>query len=444
MNSTRRYNPLEMPHELSPELAAYYNDRRLMWRNVVWFMLLNVGWSFCFTVVGPLMTLRLNSKEIGLGESMIGMINSINGYAVSFLVMYFSWKSDHTVSRWGRRIPFLWISAPPIILSVVLFPYVSTVWMLLGVYLMQMFFMDMKNSTISLLPIDLVPRGAMARMGAVQGIVLSLVGFLVLRYGMRLSEWSETLPYLIGAGVMAVTTFAAGLALREPPIKAPATEPFRPWSTLAVGWRDRRMILLMLSVPLLGAPLTLYNMWVWLFAKNTLGLDRSEMGDALSWASLLGLALSMPCAWLIDRVSPFRLAWISLVMNVFFLVALLRAHDARSLIVVAFMFVLSAGLSGAASMLVFRSAHPAEVGSITSSLAFINNVFNATLGLFSGQLIERLGHNYHAAFILGMILNVVGFAVLLWYGKLMSRTPAVAASAPNAAPAVAEPVAGSP
>jgi hypothetical protein len=102
------YNPLEMPHELTPELKAYYDNRPLLWRNVLWFMVLNIGWSVCFTVVGPLMTLRMNSPEIGMGERMIGAVGATNGYIVSFLVMYFSWKSDHTVSRWGRRIPYLW------------------------------------------------------------------------------------------------------------------------------------------------------------------------------------------------------------------------------------------------------------------------------------------------------------------------------------------------
>ncbi|MEI8195007.1 MAG: hypothetical protein WCI73_03775, partial [Phycisphaerae bacterium] len=133
----KAYDPLSMQHELAPELQAYYDDRPLMWRNVLSFMFLTIGWNLCFTIVSPLMTLRMNSPQVGMGERMIGFVNAGNSYTVSFLVMYFSWKSDHTISRWGRRIPFLWISAPGIILSVFLFPFFDNKWLLLVIWVVQ-------------------------------------------------------------------------------------------------------------------------------------------------------------------------------------------------------------------------------------------------------------------------------------------------------------------
>ena len=391
-----------------------------MWRNIIWFMVLNIGWGICFTVVNPLMTLRMNSPAVGMDEGMIGMISAINGYAVSFLVMYFAWKSDHTISRWGRRIPFLWISTPFILVSVVVFPFIDNKWILLGVMIVQLFFMDMKLSTISLLPIDLVPRNILARTNVVPGIVMGVMSFFVLRYGMKLSDVNETLPFLIGAAVMLVTSIVSGLNIKEPPIQTPATEPFRPWSALKVGWRDRRMIILMLAVPMLGALPAMYNAWIWLFAKNELNLTRTEMGASLSWASILGLVLTFPCAWLVDRISPYKLAGIFVVLNGALLTSLLWVSSQSGLIVVAFMFVLATAFGGAASMMVFRMAHPKDVGSVSSSLALINNAFNATLALLSGQLIERLGQNYHAAFILGFCFCVLGLIVLLYYRHLMT------------------------
>lgn len=413
------YNPLEMPHELTPELEAYYGNRKLLWRNVWWFMVLNIGWSICFTVVNPLMTLRMNSPQIGMGEGMIGTIGAINGYVVSFLVMYFSWKSDHTVSRWGRRIPFLWISAPFIIAAVLVFPFITQKWVLLGIIIVNLFFMDMKNSTISLLPIDLVPRNFLARVNVIPGIVMGVLSFLVLRYGMKLADVSEKLPYLIGGGVMICTTLLGGFNIKEPPIRNPTTETFKPWSALKVGWHDRRIVVLMLAVPMIGGLLTMYNAWIWLFAKNALNLTRTEMGASLSWASILGLALSYPCAWMVDRISPYKLATLSLALNALLFVVLMRVGSAHGLILVAFMFVVAAAFNGVASMMVFRSAHPADVGSVTSSLALINNAFNATMTLISGQLIERLGHNYKAAFVLGLCVSVLGLGMLMVYRHLM-------------------------
>ena len=131
------------------------------------------------------------------------------------------------------------------------------------------------------------------------------------------------------------------------------------------------------------------------------------------------MALSFPCAWMVDRISPYKLAALSLGFNAILFWILMRVDSAHGLIVVAFMFVVAAAFNGVASMMVFRSAHPAEVGSVTSSLALVNNAFNATLTLVSGQLIERLGHNYKAAFLLGIGLSAFGYGLLLYYRHLM-------------------------
>ena len=49
----------------------------------------------------------------------------------------------------------------------------------------------------------------------------------------------------------------------------------------------------------------------------------------------------------------------------------------------------------------------------------VNQSFNATMLLVSGQLIERLGHNYKAAFILGFCISILGLCMLMLYRHLM-------------------------
>ena len=133
-------NPVEIPLNVkaemtSPEMAAYYNNRPLMWRNLWLIMLLSLGWGLVFTVVGPLMQLRMN--KMGFGEGALGTLGAVNSWAYSYLVMYFAWKSDHTVSRFGRRVPYLFVTAPVIVISVVVFPFLNVLWLMAGVYLLQ-------------------------------------------------------------------------------------------------------------------------------------------------------------------------------------------------------------------------------------------------------------------------------------------------------------------
>ena len=65
------------------------------------------------------------SLKRGLRENIEAAINSVNGWALSFLVMLFSWMSDHTVSKLGRRKPYLFLSAPFVIATTVIFPFVD-------------------------------------------------------------------------------------------------------------------------------------------------------------------------------------------------------------------------------------------------------------------------------------------------------------------------------
>ena len=405
----------------SPELKAFYENKPLMWRNLTWLIILNMGWSLCFTVINPLMQLRMNSPEIGLGEGTIGLINSINSYAVSFLVMYFSWKSDHTISRWGRRIPYLWISGPAIIVTVVLFPFAYLQWVVIGLVIVQLFFTDIKASTISLLPIDLVPKSLLARTMSLQGIALGIMAFLALRYGMQLSDWSEKAPYLISAVILTITTFGAGMRIKEPPIQNPATTSFKPWSALAVGCRDRRTIVLMIGTAMFGSTFVMYNQWIWLFAKNDLNLTRTEMGASLAWANILAIALAYPAAHLIDRFSPYKLILLCHGLQWVLFITLLQTQSAMGLIVISFLFVLAAALSITPAMMVYKSAPPEDVGSVTSSLAFINNFFNATLIFISGFLIEHF--SYNAGYTLGIAMSALGCLALLLYRYLAKATP---------------------
>lgn len=402
-------------------LKDYYGNRKLMWQNLSWLIVLNGGWTLVFGAISPLMQLRMNSPQVGMGEGMIATIGAINGYVVSFLVMYFSWKSDHTISRWGRRIPYLWVSAPGIIITVAMFPFIDNKWILLGVLIVQMFFSDWKASTISLLGIDMVPRSMLARTGSIQTIAMSLIMFLSLRYGMRLPEVSESFPYLLGAGVLIITSLLAGSMMKEPPIKKPQTEPFKPWSALKVGWKDRRLIVLMVGTSLLNATSMMYGMWVWLFAKNVLHLTRTDMGASLAWATLLTTALAYPAAWMLDRFNPYKMVGLYVLMQLALCITLMTVHNATGLVVVSFVAVLSSSVSSAAGLILWRSMPAEDVGSITAAAAFLNNALNATLIFASGQLIERLGKNYYAAFIFGFGVTLCGFTLLMVFRHLMKK-----------------------
>lgn len=412
--------------EINPEMKAYYANRPLMWRNLAMIAVLSMGWSAAFTIAGPLIQLRL--YKMGLGTGALGDFGMGMSWVTGFLTMYFAWKSDHTFTRWGRRLPYLYISAPVIILTVILFPLSDVLWILVALWLLQALFMDMQNSTVSLLNIDCMPRRRLARVQALLVIAMTTVSFLALRYGMRLTEISETLPYFVPAGLLVISTLVGGLSIREPPVKCEGRkEYFKPWSAMKVAWTDPRTILLMVSVAFIYSFWVVYNQWIWLYPLNALHLSRVQIGEAIAWGMPLGALVVLPIGWLIDHVSPYKILPIYWLLCGLIVWLLWRAHSESGLVWVACAQATISPLYNAFDLMVYRHRHPNEIGSVTSSLSFVKfGLCAGVMQMVSGNLIQMVHNDYHLAFLFGWVMLFVGMVGLYVY-RFWTRTDRAAA-----------------
>ncbi len=410
---------LTRAEEISPEMKAYYANRPLMWRNLAMFMLLNLGWSLCFNFVGPLMTLRLS--QLGMNSAGLGWWGGVNIVGTGFLTMYFAWKSDHTVTRWGRRMPYLFFSAPFVILTVIVFPLISVLWILVTVWLLQAVFRDAEGATIPLLSVDCMPRRLLARMSAPLSIMFGIIGFVGIRYGMRLAAVSQGLPYYVGAGIVLATTLA-GFGIREPPVKvAGRKERFKPWSAMEVAWQDRRTILLMVSVGLLYGGPVVWS-WTWLYAFNTLHLSRPVIGVIMAWPQLVGIATAWPVAWLADRVSPYKLVPVYWLLCGLPVLLLWLVPTETGLLWSVCAFAMFAPLFVAFNLMVYRNEHPNKIGSVTSTLSFVMALCNGVTSVISGLIIQGTGNNYLAGILYGWLLMAAGVAGLYTYRHWVSSS----------------------
>lgn len=408
----------------NPELAAYYADKPLMWRNVTLIGICNAGWGAVAGIVGPLMVLRL--FELGLRENIQASINSVNLIALSFMVVYFGWRSDRTVSKVGRRKPYLFLSAPFIIAGTALFPLLDKahlLWALVLLYLISMFFMDIKASTFSLLNIDCVASEVLARANSVLTIAGGLVGFVAMRHTGDLIRVGEWFPYIFGAGIMTVTTICA-FWIKEPPIRYPTTEKFKIWSTFKVAAQDKRFFWLVAGVAMINGYLNMTAVWIWFWAKETLGLERGEIFSALSWAGLLSIALAYPVGWVIDRFGGFRVVILFWAGQAACFLWTLNVHDKGSLIILSLATTVIAPLYAGADIMIYKSAPRKDIGSYTSTNSFFRNGYNALLGLVAGWAIYAAGSNFLVGFSIGMGMSTVGLLMFFIHHRLMIRKTA--------------------
>jgi len=397
-------------------LNAYYADRKLLRKNVFFIVLLSLGWSAAFTYINPLMQLTL--KGAGVSDATLGLIGGVNAWLYSYLVMYFSWKSDRTTSRFGRRIPFLILSAPVIIIAIAIFPLFQYAWILVAIYMVKAIFMDVKAATIPLLNIDCVPRPMLARVNALNAMVLCLASFLALRFGMGLADKHHQAPFWVGAGLLVVTSLLGIAFIKEPPIRNPGAGRFLPWSAMKIAWADRRAILLMAGVGFIQGATVLSNAWIWLYADKKLNITRGELGATMSWGILVPFLMAFPAGWLIDRYRGLRMVavyWVLALAASFWLV---NVSTPASLAIAAMLFAALGPLYGAADIKVYREADPRHVGSVTSTNSCLRAIIAGLTTYISGLLIHYFGGDYRVAFAFGAVLSTIGFICIAIHSRL--------------------------
>lgn len=403
-------------------LKEYYSDHKLLYRNIAFIILLTLGWSVCFTFITPLMQLKIKSS--GVSDSIFGTISGANAWIYSYLVMYFGWKSDNTVSRFGRRIPYLMIATPLIVLPIVLFPFFYTAWILVALMMMQSIFMDIKAATIPLLNIDCIPRSMIARVNSLSAVVLAVTSFFGLRYGMKLADQSHYAPYLVAGFVLSLATIIAILSIKEPPIRQTTTERFMPWSAMKVAWEDKRTILLMVGVGLCQGFGAVCYTWIWLYASKKLGVSVGELGKVMSWGILVPLLISIPAGCLIDRYRGMRMVtvhWLVSMIAAWWVIV--KVHDSFTLTIAAVLIAAMSPFYSGVDVKVYRDADPKHIGSITSTNSCLRGMITGASALISGFLVQHAGGDHRVAFIFGAFLTTCGFLCIFVHSRITKSSP---------------------
>jgi Na+/melibiose symporter-like transporter len=303
---------------------------------------------------------------------------------------------------------------------------------LIGLMLVNLYFSDMKASTYPLLSIDCVPRAMLARAQAFNAIVVGLGGFFAVRYGARLVDYSEHLPYLIGGVVLAVTALLAAFRIQEPPIRNPTSERFTPFSTMKVAWRDRRIVVLMLAMAMLGTFGSLMATWLWFYAQQNLGLNRTQTGAAVAWSSLVMVAVSYPAGWLIDRFGSYLTLLICWGFVLASFLTATQVTDARGLSVLTILFAVTGPFYGAGSIILYKQALPEEMGSVTATASFVRNLYTGVIIFVSGYVIQWTGGHYLPVFGGGFALTSLSIVIFFWYRWMMKPSPVRSTAAVSA------------
>ena len=304
--------------------------------------------DFCNVLMGYVVPSIMPLKFKGLGASnvLIGLFSVTIPSIMSVLLNpYISFKSDRCRSRWGRRIPFILFTLPPLCLSLVALAFgediarlvmpsvqklaafspamvtIGTLGILLVVFL---FFQQFVNAIFCGLFNDVVPTPLMGRFMGTMQVVGGASGFL---YNYFIFQYAETNMREIFLGASALYFLGVGmmcLFVREtehPPITEEERAASSGLSGVTTYFKERfshkfywTKFFYISSTNINTAGVGVFT----IFFYKQMGLTLVDVGKAAAVLAVAGMATAYFASIFIDRWHPLRIIAYSAILSVVF------------------------------------------------------------------------------------------------------------------------------
>lgn len=340
-----------------------YDRRRLAWL-FVWLLLGDLSFMIVSQIEPGILPLLL--KNAGATDSHVAWIlGTLVQVTQLVLNPVYSTRSDRTRTRWGRRIPYLFVVTPLASLFLALTPYAPEVaaWLqqrawaaalmhhipcapavlLYGVFVFVFYlFYSGTASIFFYLFRDVVPESHMGRFMALFRMVGALGTFVLNQWllgpGVRLPhEMFLAMAALNLVGFMTLCWFVKEPTY--PPVEysgAAGSPPFlrRASSAVAAYFREcysdplywwTYVCRLMVYASVLVATFRIF------FSLQELGMTVEDAGKALSWSSLVWVIVAYPLGLLVDRWKVFRvMRWALWIQSVGYLLSFFLIRDSTT------------------------------------------------------------------------------------------------------------------
>jgi MFS family permease len=415
-----------------------YNKRGLT-TLLCWLLWGDFAWSLRERGIGKVASLLL--KKFGASDLMVGLlVGSLPAAIGMVLGPIISMKSDRHRGRWGRRIPFLLIPTPILVLSLVGMAFAAhlgeTVHGALGtsspgVSVCQLVtfavFLTLfeicsvtANSLFVALINDVVPQELIGRTFSLFRIVSLFAGILFFSSAMEHAEANQAVIFLGIALIFGGGFTLMCLLVREgqyPPPPAPTHRggPLGPALTYLRECFSHRYYLLVFTAMTFGmlaqGPVNSFSV---LYAKS-LGMNMGFYGKCLALTYAISLVASFPLGWLADRFHPLRVGLVVLVLYAAFTLA--GGFLAITPASFAICFIIHGVLTGAyltgTAALAQRLFPREKFGQFNSAWGLLSALSYGLLPPIIGATLDATGHNYRLTFFAGSILAFIAAATYL-------------------------------
>ncbi len=398
-----------------------------------WLLWGDFAWSMRDRVVPPVMQLLF--KKFGASDMVSGLIFSSLPAALGMIIgPIVSYKSDRLRTKWGRRIPFLIVPVPFMVLSMIGLAFCP--WLggrlshLLGswspglnwsvVITMGICWTLFEVCSIATLSIygalinDVVPQ---AIIGRFYGLfrAASLIAAILLFFNLQENAETHFTWIFLGVGALYGIGFTLMcLKVKEGEYPPAPVAPDGPGVFSAVKtyfkdgfghpyylWYFAATVLASLSI----FPFNLYSV----FYAKSIGMDMAIYWDCLGLTYIFSLVLSYPLGILADRFHPLRLSIAALAAYAVAMTCggLLVRESSTFAVALVVHGVLAGCLITATASLGQRLLPRDKFAEIGSAGGIIGAVSTILLAPILGKFLDYTHHDYHYTFFASAILTLM-------------------------------------
>jgi Na+/melibiose symporter-like transporter len=388
----------------------------------------------------------------GLNATLTGFIMTLDNLAAILILPYIGALSDVTVSRWGKRKPYIMAGAPIAVLAFAAIPFMLGLPLPLFMLVVIVFILAVdifRTPVISLMP-DITPSPLRSQANGIINLMGGMGATLAFVIGGILYGLSPTGPFLFGS---IITLIACAIVIFFVSVPRDLDEVYSPgslWQRVReaarnqeggnIGQdirtvssdRDRSVLLLLGAIFFWFLAYSALTVFFTSFATVSLGVARGQEALLLAFFSLTIVLFALPAGLIGARIGRKRSIQLGLAI---FAVALSAVGALSNLDWIRVMLILS-GIGWALIVvnslpMILDSAPPGRLGAYTG-LYYVASQSAEVIGpVLVGGVLDLLARNYRAMFIYAPLMLIIAMTLMLRVrrGETQTSVPAEAAAA---------------
>lgn len=229
--------------------------------------------------------------------ALIGFMMTLDNYCALFLQPWIGNRSDKTVSRFGRRMPYLLIGMPLAALFMILIPlHTNFITLVLFMVLMNLAMSLYRSPTIALMP-DITPEAQRTKANGIINFMGGVGAIIAFGGGSMLYKANPSFPFVAAAAITLLSLLILFRFIKEKrdSITWAAADTER---VKLLGELDRTTVLLLAAIFFWFVSYQGVEALFTLYGKHHMGLEESASAFSLTFFSLFFVLFAIPSGWL--------------------------------------------------------------------------------------------------------------------------------------------------